>query len=109
MYNEVRLDLTGEGQNTEILLPIPKECKSLDDSSQNNIAKLKVVSEQYLENNAKLVQDLCDRLKADWNDNLEESKVSNVMVSNGVNDEGYESDSNSDYSDIVWILQNLKS
>lgn len=100
--NEVRLDLTGEGQNTEILLPIPKECKSLDDSSQNSIAKLKVVAEQYLENNAKLVQDLCDRLKADWNDNLEESKVSNVMVSNGVNDEGYErSDSNSDYSDIV--------
>lgn len=45
--NEVRLDLTGEGQNTEILLPIPKECKNLDDSSQNNIAKLKVVAEQY--------------------------------------------------------------
>ncbi|WP_410520681.1 patatin-like phospholipase family protein [Candidatus Tisiphia endosymbiont of Dioctria rufipes] len=99
--NEVRLDLTGEGQNTEILLPIPKECKNLDDSSQNNIAKLKVVAEQYLENNSKLIQDLCDRLKADWRDNLEESKVSNVMVSNGVNDEGYESDSNSDYSDIV--------
>lgn len=99
--NEVRLDLTDEGQNTEILLPIPKECKNLDDSSQNNIAKLKVVAEQYLENNSKLVQDLCDRLKADCKDNLEESKVSNVIVSNGVNDEWYESDSNSDYSDIV--------
>jgi predicted acylesterase/phospholipase RssA len=99
--NEVRLDLTGEGQNTEILLLIPKECKSLDDSSQNNIAKLKLVAEQYLENNAKLVQDLCDRLKADCNDNLEQSEISNALVSSEVNDEGYESDSNSDYSDIV--------
>jgi hypothetical protein len=99
--NEVRLDLTGEGQNTEIWLPIPKECKNLDDSSQNNITKLKLVAEQYLENNSKLVQDLCDRLKADWNDNLEQSEISNALVSSEVNDEGYESDSNSDYSDIV--------
>ncbi|BFD46613.1 MAG: hypothetical protein DMENIID0002_12590 [Rickettsia endosymbiont of Sergentomyia squamirostris] len=99
--NEVRLDLTDEGQNTEIWLPIPKECSKLDDSSQNNIAKLKIVAEQYLENNSKLVQDLCDRLKADWNDNLEQSEISNALVSSEVNDEGYESDSNSDYSDIV--------
>ncbi|WP_341761598.1 patatin-like phospholipase family protein [Candidatus Tisiphia endosymbiont of Thecophora atra] len=95
--NEVRLDLTGEGQNTEIWLPIPKECKNLDDSSQNNIAKLKVVAEQYLENNSKLVQDLCDRLKADWNDNLEQSEISNALVSSEVNDEGYESNSISEF------------
>ncbi|MDD9335427.1 MAG: patatin-like phospholipase family protein [Rickettsiaceae bacterium] len=99
--NEVRLDLTSEGQNTEIWLPIPKGCSKLDNSSQNNIAKLKIVAEQYLENNSKLVQDLCDRLKADWKDNLEQSEISNAMVSSEVNDEGYESDSNSDYSDIV--------
>lgn len=98
--NEVRLDPTGEGQNTEIWLPIPKECKNLDDSSQNNITKLKLVAEQYLENNSKLVQDLCDRLKADWNDNLEQSEISNALVSSEVNDEGYENDSISE-SDIT--------
>jgi hypothetical protein len=98
--NEVRLDLTGEGQNIEIWLPIPKECKNLDDSSQNNITKLKLVAEQYLENNSKLVQDLCDMLKADWNDNLEQSEISNALVSSEVNDEGYENDSISE-SDIT--------
>lgn len=99
--NEVRLDLTSKGQNTEIWVPIPKECSKLDNSSKNNIAKLKIVAEQYLENNSKLVQDLCDRLKVDLKDNIEESKVSNITVSNGANDEDYEGDRKSDYSDIV--------
>ncbi|MCC8398319.1 MAG: patatin-like phospholipase family protein [Rickettsia endosymbiont of Labidopullus appendiculatus] len=100
---EVRLDLTGEGQNTEIVLPITKECKNLDDSSKSNIAKLKIIAEQYLANNSKLVQDLCDRLMADYQDNLEESKVlntnSNAMVGDENNDEGYKSGDNC--SDIV--------
>lgn len=97
---EVRLDLTGEGQNTEIVLPITKECRNLDDSSKSNIEKLKIIAEQYLANNSKLVQDLCDRLMADYQDNLEESKLlntninSNAMLGVENNDEGYESNNN---------------
>ncbi|MCC8483955.1 MAG: hypothetical protein LN561_05375 [Rickettsia endosymbiont of Labidopullus appendiculatus] len=95
---EVRLYLTGEGQNTEILLPITKECKNLDDSSKSNIAKLKIIAEQYLANNSKLVQDLCDRLMASYQDNLEKSKLlntnSNAMLGDENNDEGYESNNN---------------
>lgn len=95
---EVRLDITGEGQNTEIVLPITKECKNLDDSSKSNIAKLKIIAEQYLANNSKLVQDLCDRLMASYQDNLEESKLlntnSNAMLGDENNDEGYESNNN---------------
>ncbi len=103
--SEVRLDLTGEGQNTEISLPITKECKNLDDSSQNNIAKLKIIAEQYLENNSKLIQDLCDRLMADYKAGLEEPEVlnsdlnPNAMVADEINDEGYESNDNN--SDVV--------
>ncbi|WP_341749141.1 patatin-like phospholipase family protein [Candidatus Tisiphia endosymbiont of Sialis lutaria] len=90
---EVRLDLTGEGQNTEIMLPITKECKNLDDASESNITKLKLIAEQYLANNSKLMQDLCDRLVANYKANLEEDEGlnadSNAMVDDKINDEGY--------------------
>jgi uncharacterized protein len=60
--DEVRRDLSEDGQFIEIVLNLPKGCTKLDNVSPSNIAKLKEVGKKYVEDNKELIEKLCATL-----------------------------------------------
>ncbi|WP_375318553.1 patatin-like phospholipase family protein [Candidatus Tisiphia endosymbiont of Oplodontha viridula] len=58
--DEVRRDL--QGQFTEIILKLSKECTKLDNVDPSNIAKLKGVGRKYIEDNKESLEKLCTKL-----------------------------------------------
>lgn len=107
--NEVKKDLLEAGQFTEILIPIPKECKKLDNVKPDNIAKLKEIGKQYVENNKELLENLCKTLVESVNReeslkaaNIDESNVSSALVaSDNTDDEGQDNNVASTVSNRV--------
>ncbi|MFP3017454.1 MAG: patatin-like phospholipase family protein [Candidatus Tisiphia sp.] len=106
--HEVKKDLPEAGQFTEISIPIPKECKKLDNVKPDNIAKLKEIGKQYVENNKELLENLCKTLVESVNReeslkaaNIDESNVSSALVASDNTDEGQDNNASSTVSNRV--------
>ncbi|WP_342267382.1 patatin-like phospholipase family protein [Candidatus Tisiphia endosymbiont of Empis tessellata] len=105
---EVKKDLPEAGQFTEISIPIPKECKKLDNVKPDNIAKLKEIGRQYVENNKELLENLCKTLVESVNReeslkaaNIDESNVSSVLVASDNTNEEQDNNASSTVSNRV--------
>lgn len=105
---EVKKDLPEAGQFTEISIPIPKECKKLDNVKLDNIAKLKEIGKQYVENNKELLENLCKTLVESVNReenlktaNIDESNVSSALVASDNTNEEQNNNASSTVSNRV--------
>ncbi|MDD9334928.1 MAG: patatin-like phospholipase family protein [Rickettsiaceae bacterium] len=105
---EVKRDLSGDGEFIELLLPLPKECSKLDNSSPANIAKLKEAGKQYVENNKELLENLCKTLVESVNReeslkaaNIDESNVSSALVASDNTNEEQDNNASSTVSNRV--------
>ncbi|WP_341748072.1 patatin-like phospholipase family protein [Candidatus Tisiphia endosymbiont of Dascillus cervinus] len=105
---EVKKDLPEAGQFTEISIPIPKECKKLDNVKPDNIAKLKEIGRQYVENNKELLENLCKTLVESVNReeslkaaNIDESNVSSALVASDNTNEEQDNNASSTASNRV--------
>lgn len=78
---EVERDLPGEGQFTNLLLPVPKGSTKLDDATPKNMAKLKKAAEQYIEDNKELIEKLCITLVKNANVREESAKLHEQQIS----------------------------
>ncbi|MDR0296438.1 MAG: patatin-like phospholipase family protein [Rickettsia sp.] len=78
---EVKRDLAEDGQFTELLLPVPKGSKKLDNSKPENMVKLKKAADQYIKDNEELIEQLCATLVKNTNAREESSKLQEQQIS----------------------------
>lgn len=60
--SEVKTNLPGEHEFTEISIPITAETKSLDNTSLENLEALELIAKEYISNNEAQISKLCETL-----------------------------------------------